>query len=344
MATITPRLFKNSRSAVDEEQLLRLFWNRAELKKELAALASEKSHIETQSQQKDALMLRVQQRLSHLEALLSDPESAEIVVTYYQLRGLWDRCNQTLAAHASELWRSYRDKAYQKFAERQNQERTAALDEVESEYAAVVGQSDELGTRVKALRAQRRNYRGFFRSLKRRRVTAELNLLREAHRDLNVQLEAIAERKRIQVTQPMEEFGGLDVTSKRKINLIVIAYAQELALFFQESDLAKLAREATLKPVNDIKYGSSRDSGALRRRAAKMLQQMSTDDELKQRVEVRGIYLAGQVQYRNDADVVPMAGTLAQVEVLDPQGEVLSELDLNVLAEEYWDLFAVLLN
>lgn len=344
MATITPRLFKNSRSAVDEDQLLRLFWNRAELKKELAALASEKSHIEARSQQKDALMLRVQQRLSHLEALLSDPESAEIAVTYYQLRGLWDHCNQALAAFVNEMWRSYRDKAYQKFAERQNQKRTAALDEVESEYAAVAGQSDELGACVKALRAQRRTYRGLLRSLKRRRVTAELNLLREERRDLNVQLEAIAERKRMQVAQPLEEFSGLDVTSKRKINLIVIAYAQELVLFFQESDLAKLAREAKLNPVNDIKYGSSRDSRALRRRAAERLQQITTDDELKQRVDARGRYLAGQVQYRNDADVVPMAGMLAQVEVLGQQGEVLSEFGLNVLAEEYWDLPAVLLN
>ena len=344
MATITSRLFaKDAPTAVDEEQLLRLFWNRAELKKELAALEKEMSELEEHSKQKDTLMLRVQQRLNHLEALLADPASAPAVVTYYQLRGVWNHCNQALQSVATEMRRSLHDSAYQKFVESQQDKQNRALDQLKQQYSAVGDECDQLAIRIRHLRDQRKAHSGIFGLLRRRRLTAELNLLRNERRGRNSRLEELAEQQREFAGQPDEEFGGLDVASRRRINLIVIAYAQELVLFFQDRDITKFAREASLGQVNDVQYGSNRDCRQIRQHLVQRLQELSADKSLKERIEMRSRFLRDEVQYRGDDDVVPMAGSLANLALLDAQGQKYNELSLNVLAEEYWDLFAVLL-
>ena len=344
MATITPRLFaKDATADIDEEQLLRLFWNRAELKKELEALETEMSGLHEQAQQKDALMLRVQQRLNHLEALLTDPESAEIVVTYYQLRGAWNYCYQALRSLANEMRRSHRDKAYQRFIADQEEQRQASVKTLDQQYAAITMECDELAARIKALRIQRQSYRGILGSLKRRQVTSELNVQREQRKQLNLSLAELAQQKHEHLDRPLAEFDGLDIASKRRINLLVIAYAQELVLLLLDSDIAKLAREAALSQVNDVSYGGSRTSREIRRNISHRLQMIAADTELKARTERRGRYLGTVVEYRNEQDAVPMAATLTSLPMLDANGQPYSEIGLNVLADEYWDLFAVLL-
>ncbi len=345
MATMTSRLFaRDTQTAVDEEQLLRLFWNRAELKKELEALEKEKSELEEQAGQKDALMLRVQQRLNHLEALLSDPASAPAVVTYYQLRGIWGHCNRILQSLATELRRSSHDRAYQKFVESQQDKQAAVMKDIQQQYSVVSDECEELAVRVRELRDQRKANSGLFGLMRRKHITAELNVLREERRRKNAQLEQLAEQKSELAVTSGEEFGGLDVAAKRRINLVVIAYAQQLVLFFQDHHLTKLAREASLNQVNDVQYGSRRDCRQIRQHLAERLRELPADKSLKQQVELRSRFLATQVEYRCDTDAVPMAASLGSLALLDAKGEKYNELSLNILADEYWDLFAVLLS
>jgi hypothetical protein len=67
MATLAPLLFAKAADSKDEqEQLLRLFWNRAELKKELERFRHESFVLVEQVRQQEAKTLRVQQRLEQL--------------------------------------------------------------------------------------------------------------------------------------------------------------------------------------------------------------------------------------------------------------------------------------
>ena len=68
MATMAPQLFGKAGSNLkNDEQLLKLFWNRAELKKELAQLRREREKFIDQIRQHEGLNLRVQQRLEQME-------------------------------------------------------------------------------------------------------------------------------------------------------------------------------------------------------------------------------------------------------------------------------------
>lgn len=66
-------LFKSDSEEVgDSEKLLDLYWNRAELKKEFAALRDEKFHLQDLIKHHEGLVAGVQQKMNHLESLLQD--------------------------------------------------------------------------------------------------------------------------------------------------------------------------------------------------------------------------------------------------------------------------------
>ncbi len=105
----------------DNEKLVELFKNRAELKKEFAALNKEKYRLQQMIKEQQGATARIVQRLEHLENLLVDPEWVYTVVVFYQLRALNRRCQGKLAKFASWLaglmritWvRQWRDSARQ---------------------------------------------------------------------------------------------------------------------------------------------------------------------------------------------------------------------------------------
>ena len=113
MATLATQLFsKVDSKAKDEEQLLKLFWNRAVLKKELAELRTDIYQLSEKLEQEQAVKLRLQQRYEQLETMLANPATAANVLTYYQLRDVWNRCFERLASLSDDLSRAHRDKEY----------------------------------------------------------------------------------------------------------------------------------------------------------------------------------------------------------------------------------------
>ena len=57
----------------DEEQLLRLFWNRANLKKEFATLQRERERLTDRLRRQEGATLKIQQTLEQLEGMLANP-------------------------------------------------------------------------------------------------------------------------------------------------------------------------------------------------------------------------------------------------------------------------------
>ena len=54
-------------------------------------------------------------------------------------------------------------------------------------------------------------------------------------------------------------------------------------------------------------------------------------------------HLSQVVSYRNDGDTVPSAATLGIIALLKPDGRQRGEIAMNILSEEYWDVFSTLL-
>jgi hypothetical protein len=61
------------------------------------------------------------------------------------------------------------------------------------------------------------------------------------------------------------------------------------------------------------------------------------------RVEARVTHLQTELIYRRDTDTVPIAGTLGYVHLLTADGGQKGKLAINVLGDEYWDIFNAML-
>ena len=94
----------------ENDKLVELFKNRAELKKEFAALGKEKYRLQQLIKEREGAIARVIQRLEHLESLLVDPEWVHSVVVFYQLRSLNRRCRGKLAKFAEQLKQQREDR------------------------------------------------------------------------------------------------------------------------------------------------------------------------------------------------------------------------------------------
>ena len=70
----------------------------------------------------------------------------------------------------------------------------------------------------------------------------------------------------------------LDISARRKINLTVIAYAQELFLHFADRELAMLLKESSIQRMTDASYGSQRDCRSLCKYADDRMKALLADD------------------------------------------------------------------
>ena len=91
------------RDADEQERLLKLYWNRAELKKELAGLDDQLYQLRDRLKQQEATTERVLGEKEALEILLGNPDLGFGALVHFQLRALWKACNAQLEQFAKEV-------------------------------------------------------------------------------------------------------------------------------------------------------------------------------------------------------------------------------------------------
>ena len=175
----------------------------------------------------------------------------------------------------------------------------------------------------------------FWHYFKRRRSQKSLESLRHdvvaadrAVGDLHAERSAIEQ-------EVAADFPGISLAARRNINLAMIAYAELLCEHVDSVGLAARAKEVVARRVHEMNFGSRADCEGYMQRVAQawdaVEQQKLTRGALKSRLE----RLRGMCQYRNSADTVPTADSLA--------ANASGSCAWNVLAEDYWDLYSVLL-
>ena len=75
--------------SAEDERLIALFQNRAELKKELKALEDERMRLLDRMKLQEGATLRVEEQMDALEQYLGRPGEAAKSVAYFQLRAVW---------------------------------------------------------------------------------------------------------------------------------------------------------------------------------------------------------------------------------------------------------------
>ena len=116
----------------EQERLLKLFWNRAELKKELQSLDDQLHNLRNKLKQQENANTRLQQQLEQLEVLLGSPERGLDALVHFGLKALWRACREQLEKFAAELKR-----------ERQDAQRKQQLAEFQQDRAERLKVADE---------------------------------------------------------------------------------------------------------------------------------------------------------------------------------------------------------
>jgi DNA repair exonuclease SbcCD ATPase subunit len=323
----------------EDERLLNLFRNRAELKQAFADLQSRLNRAEEKLASQEAATRRAEERLRSVEELLAMPGSGYKAMAYFQLRALWRECHERLQALADELRGLHEDRLRREALMRFNQDKQrhlAALDGQIAETRAALEERRRQRDEAEAELAAARGLVGLFSRRRRRRG------LEESSTEVAALKKRLAERQdqRSAVeAAPWPEFDGLDVRTKREINLAVIALAQELYLHFSTNELARRAREAAIGTVQEMDYGAEHECRTLIARIHDARNVPSERAGWTPAVQARTKILGAEAKFRSERETVPMASSVPKIEVPVRGGARRIPLEVNVLAEEYWDLF-----
>ncbi len=340
-ALAQPLLGGSRRPSEEQERLLKLYWNRAELKKELANLDDDLYQLGDKLKQQTAATQRARDELESLETLLGNPELGFGVLAHYQLRGLWRACYLQLAQFVSELKRQQEDRERKRQLVQFHEERKARL-ELAAERLAEANQTLEAELQAEgALKARLAASQGLWHYFRRRalqegatRQAAQVGAARRA-------LEDLKQAKRTIEKEPWPEFVGLSLDGQRAINGALIGYAQLLYVQLAELGLAQRARVARLGTIQETHYGSRAECEALMAEITAAIAAVKARRDVSEELKARAELIHAAAAYRHPADSTPQDRSLPSAYAY--LGGVVPVREANVLAEDYWDLHQLLL-
>jgi hypothetical protein len=342
----------------EEQRVLQLFRNRAELKKAYVDLQDEIHRLKDRLKQQEGATARVRELLEQLEDRLGTVETGYPALVFYQLRRLWRQGSDLLRSFGADLERQQIDRERRKFLAEVNQRQFARRQQAEArlrdaEAAAAEGSRDA-GALATALQSLNRPWHHF----KRRKLQAELQAARSRESGLQAELaDARAEMERV-LSEGEVPFPGLSVASRRAINLSVIAYAEVLTERLARTPLMALARAAMLRREPSDEYGARAECEALMAEIARATATLAQRNNLGQEIRARAERIARSAAYRGEGDTVPVPESIVQP---GPTGgsRAVNALGLepapapaqaasvaaapNVLGDDLWDIFKALL-
>ena len=341
MASLTGIFKHDAETNQDTDKLVDLFRNRAELKKEFAALRNEKYQLQDRIKERQGAVERVQQKLNHLESLLLDPEWVHNVVVFYQMRRLAAHCEAKLARFAEQLKQQREQRVHSQVLVGWNEQRKKESQAVQARIGEQRMQVQLLEDQLQAERHKLATMGGLSKVFRGRSqnesieaVEAAIGAAAEQEQVLLRELEEIQNRE-----PPSHQ--GLDVGAKRSINCMILSFAQQLYLDYSEDNLAGLAKEASDKSVGAVNYGTRFECDEILAKLIKRRAEVDQMDDAPDRLKQRAKMIADHALFRDDDDAVPNPGTVATVFDLDANG-VIHKSDANLLGENYFGVANVM--
>ncbi len=320
----------------EQERLLKLFWNRAELKKELQGLDDQLHNLRNKLKQQENANARLQQQIEQLEMLLGNPERGFDALVHFGLKALWRACREQLERFAAELKRDRQDaQRKQQLAEFQ-QDRAERLKVADERLRQSREVADAESERLRQRAERMAKLKGFWHYFRRRALVAEIAAQRERCVVAERQLSDMQESHRTIEKEPWPEFPGLTIEGRRSVNLAVIAYAQILYAKLAVSGLAMDSRLANNRSVESAKHGGLEACLGRIREITAALAQVASQEGRAPLIKARVEKTAKGATWRNATETVPQPASLL------PAGTG-GVPDANVLVDDYWDVYKVLL-
>jgi hypothetical protein len=321
----------------EQERLLKLFWNRAELKKELTSLDGELHELGDRLQEQEAANARLREQLEHLEELLGTPERGFDALVHFGLRGLWRACRTQLVHFQQELRRQQEERERRRQQSDFLADRGERLKIADRRLLESVQQAEAAASAVAAAEGRLSALGGFWNYFRRRRAAVELEALRARRTQEERSLADMREAHRTIEKEPLPEFPGLSIEGRRLINVAVIAYGVILLQRLHSLGLATQARAAMNRSVHDARYGSRESCmdrmASIQRGVVLARRQEGVAAEIRTETE----RLRPLLVWKYEADTLPTPESLppARSGHADPGG--------HLLIDDYWDVNRILL-
>lgn len=341
MSNLVTLLKSTGDSAPDGDKLLDLYWNRNELKKEFAELKDENYRLRERIQQQDGAVARIEQKLNHIEELLIDPEWALSILVHYQLRGSGQRLARKLARFAEQLKvsreRKLRDDLLASWQMAVDNDREALERQLAQHESVIIRLDDERRVENRRLAETSRLLRPFrVRAISARidELNEQIHAEEQAKSSLTLDLQAVDERQ-----EP--ENSGLDVAAKRSVNCMILAYAQQLFVRFDDDELVGLVKEAGDKSAGAVQYGDKQDCEYVLERLNRSMGRLEESGEPAEQLQRRAVLIHEAAQFESDDHAVPLAGSVAALYRFADDGTV-TQGSADLMAGNYWDVLSVL--
>jgi hypothetical protein len=253
-----------------------------------------------------------------------------------------------VAAFVADLARQQDERERRAHLAQHNREQFARRQSAEGELQAAQALQAQTRAQLEALESERAALTRFWHYFRRRALERRIGA---AHAALGGADEALASAQaRVDeiARGAAPEFSGLSLQSRRSINLMAIACAEVLCLRLKElkTPLVELARQAIGRREPDTEYGAPKECVLLMGEIARAHRLLGDRAGLATEIRERADRLKSVARYRGPKDTTPQVECLAPSEgdvlAVPAQGGTASRLP-NVLAEDTWDLFRVLL-
>ncbi len=317
------------RPSEEDERLIALFRNRAELKKELHAIDDERHRLLDRLKLQEGATMRVEEQLTALEQYLGRPEEGYKSLAYFQLRAVWRAAAHRLEQFSAELARQQKDRERKQQLAEFGRVRDARVAEMDRELAEANVLADQLQAEQRLGEQRLAGLRGFWNYFRRRSMQESIDARRHRVDAALTQVAELTERRRGIESEPPPLYEGLGVEGRRAVNLAVIAYAEFLHERLASADLAELVRQSTVRRVYDTSYGGRDECLSLMQRAGRAIADIERMRDDLADLKARTDRLRRDASYRNDTDTIPTQESL--------------QSSARVLLEESWDVYRALL-
>lgn len=319
------------RPSAEDERLLELFRNRAELKKELSALDDERHRLLDRLKLQEGATMRVEEQLAALEQYLGRPDEGYKSLAYFQLKAVWRAAARRLEQFSHELARQQKDRERKQQLADFQRAQAARLADVDRELTEGRVLADQLQAEQRLAERGLGELRGFWNHVRRRRLAEEI-ATRKARIDAALtSLTDLGDRRHAIEAEAPPVFEGLSFEGRRAVNLAVIAYSEALYDRLARGGLAELARQSTLRRVYETDYGGREECLRIMQQAARAIADLDRMQDDLADVKVRTDRLRRTAAYQREQDVVPV-----QDSVQPPASAA------NVLLEEYFEIYKAL--
>jgi hypothetical protein len=323
----------------EDGRVVELFRARAELRKQHDELGQEVQRLRDRLKQQEGATARVQEMVEGLEKRLESADTGLSTLVFYHLRALWGDGRTIIGLLVGDLAAKQEERERKSFAlegnRRQFQLRRDSEQQLRQAETSVVAARQQLA----ALDARIAKLDKWWHRWQRPALQAALEAADAALQGARARCEAIEKAG-------AGEFPGISVEARRAINIAAIACAEVLCLRLSRTNLVAAARTAMSKREASEYYGDLAACVSIMSDIVKARNLLKQRAGITQDVAQRSERLRATAAYLGDFETVPIPESCAVSEgdviAHGSQGMTAARLP-NVLAEDTWDLFKVLL-